>query len=1366
MSKFGYKNINEILSTKGFTRGIRLIDTAETRRIIPRFDKINPNTTERITGGFESIEMHVFNINTFHLLSIYDLDTWTIDNTAETNNLQIQLDIHKDLETLDLSPSTYRVVYNFFRNFIGSAYGSKMFISEISSDRTELKLSLSEPENPIMLEQLKTFVLDYLSPKKYLPPIILNFGENQIVSVINLTSDGSTTSFYVKLYEELPDTIELFYECWVGSEIIKPYLEIVSIEQPSIPLPTNKIAGPNFDVETNYWTISETDYKSWTDLLSTNVATSQEILNRYIFDSGSTVKLNVDFTEFQNFIFYSSAEERVKNFVYKVNLIETYNTQLSIIDGYSGSFTGSLSHGAWNPTIDITGSVSASFVNNKINIRNLKNKVLGGFDEFEKWLYYDLSGSYNYTFQTTASITPYPKYEVSSSDFDINTKFGKYKLYGVTSNEFTNWYEDLLDKATDFDMKNFNSLNRTIPEEISIDSENSAYVSFVNMIGQHFDIMYLYTDHITKKNTRIENPKDGLSQDLVYNVTQNLGWTLTHGTQAKDLWEYALGLSGSGEPIWTGKTLTNRYDTLTDEERTKEVWRRILNNLPYIYKTKGTARGIKALLSAYGIPQTMLSIREFGGPDIADFGVIPRADFEKSTYFLNFGGTYPLPTRQHHVSVPWERVNNDVGEWTYPDTVTFRWRMEPEKSYGYGLSPTQTLLQKNSGSNVDWFVVVSKDSTESERGSVYFYLGNGSGYATASITDQYLYDDVPLNLMIRRSLRNDQTSSNQVYDFILKTNKYGKIAVETSASIVVSGSISGSYNQRWTRDGVLYIGSGSNSETTDILSGSIFELRYWSRPLSTASFNNHVLSARSYNGNTSTSSFYDLQAQWKFWQRFDASVTKSLESSHPNQKKNTFYSSSKKATFHGFNSSSWEPIYEVYSMEVPSTAGDTPYAQKTRIDSSSLYAGIHPYVSTEISIFDESPVDSNKLMVAFSPQHIINEDIYEAIGHTTIDDYFGFYDDMYKNEYPKLKWFAREYWQKYPNKNDFTAYINLISIYDFSLFEQIRQTLPARANPILGVVVEPNVLERSKVAALRGVEGESRDKFVKETPDLNTLPEPNANVEKKVTTIYIGFDTVIRKSQDINFGLSKNDIDLNFNLEGDKDNLLGEHDIKTVTHILNNNKVQKVDDLQLKPVTRIDYRQYMSLIDETKLQLVSKYNNLNTTISDKLKFVSNINKIYTGSMPPVKFVVLYKRISVYPDGTLQQNIGYGKDWNYRESIKAVQKAHILPITSSRRDDYYTIFSPVYSTAISASENMASSFIAKSAPYMNPHNLPAGTRNRNFEGSKNKSEALNYVDPSKPFISQPAIINVAICPERPCPPDLFNLPHLTLNRNNE
>ena len=119
--------------------------------------------------------------------------------------------------------------------------------------------------------------------------------------------------------------------------------------------------------------------------------------------------------------------------------------------------------------------------------------------------------------------------------------------------------------------------------------------------------------------------------------------------------------------------------------------------------------------------------------------------------------------------MPWERVNNATNSLQYPDAISFRWKMEPEDTYGYYSDQEQTLLQKNSGSRVDWFVTVNKNGTDVEKGSVTFYIGDGSTYKSASITDEYMYDDVPLNILLRRSSRNDSTSTNQTYELILKT---------------------------------------------------------------------------------------------------------------------------------------------------------------------------------------------------------------------------------------------------------------------------------------------------------------------------------------------------------------------------------------------------------------------------------------------------------------------------------------------------------------------------------------------------------------------------------------------------------------------
>ena len=1294
MANFEYKNLEEILSAKDPIRGTRFYVPDINRRLVipalyPADDIGNPTR----------LELHAFLPNTAYIdgATLYDIPFQIekrneIVEGAQVERSYVLVDVHKHLQQdLNLPPGSYKVVYNFFRDIIGGASNpNRMFISDISADRKELRLSLKNPENEQSLQDLRQFVLAYFSSMVHQPPIVLNFGENKIVDVVNVASDGNSTHFYVKLYEELPADLDLYYECWVGSQILKPWIDNVLIlredEVKKIPF----VKGPNFEVDYDYWVTTETQYKSWNDILSSNLQTSQEILNRYITNSGSSVKLNVDFREFQNFIVYSSAEERLANFFYKVELIEHYNGELDLLNSY-------------------TGSVST----NKINVTNLRDKVIGGFDDFEKWLYYETTGSNYYTSQATASITPYPKYEVTSSNYSISTKEGAYKLYSVSSSDALDWYSNLMDLATDYDMHNHSGLSYAIPEHLRDSGDNEQFTTFVNMVGQHFDILYLYTDHILKKNLREEHPKDGLSQDLIFETTKNLGWTLSHGTQAKDLWEYALGVSGSGSPIWTGKNTVGKYLAKSEEERTKEVWRRILNNLPYIYKSKGTARGIKALLSAYGIPQTILSIREYGGPDNADLGVVPRTEWEKHTYYLNFSGSYPLPTRQHYVSVPWERVNNEQGSWQYPDTMTFRWKMEPNKLYDYSKDPEQTLLQKMSGSRLDWYVTMNKNGTDVEKGTLTLYLGNGTTYATASITDEYFYDDIPLNLYFGRRYSTDDTASNQIYDLIVKTAKYGKLAIEKSASIVVTGSLSGSYNRSWSSDGILYIGSGSNPQTNKILSGSIYEMRYWSRILNTSSFDNHVLAARAYNGNTSTSSFYDLQTQWKFWQPFDIAVTTSLASSHPDQNKKTFYSSSKNAYFSNFNSGAFESIVETYNMEIATVANNTPFSEKVRIDSASLISGLKVDESFAVTSFDRYSIDSNKLMVAFSPQHIINEDIYESIGNVAIDDFFGEYSSVNSDEYPRLKWFAREYWKKYPNKNDFTAYIRLIAQYDFGIFDQIRQTLPLRTNEIVGLVVEPNILERSKVKVNREFSAEKE--VVVDTNDISKLPKPKASYRSNRGTVLVGFDE--------NFGSNIEDISGEYEVVDDVvaeiQDIEGERNIVYKTIGNYNQTKTKINVFNKDLVASFkEYKTNLSAkISAINTDILSYTTSLLTSVSIRARASLSDGTSNVSIIPiPITPTTTYRRDNIVKvTGTVDN--GYGPGWDIQLNDKSKYTAVFNQVGTSRSDGYYKKYNFFYSSAANYNSNIYSSSSLSDAEHINSDNLPLGIQNHRFAGSK-------------------------------------------------
>ena len=80
-----------------------------------------------------------------------------------------------------------------------------------------------------------------------------------------------------------------------------------------------------------------------------------------------------------------------------------------------------------------------------------------------------------------------------------------------------------------------------------------------------------------------------------------------------------------------------------------------------------------------------------------------------------------------------------------------------------------------------------------------------------------------------------------------------------------------------------------------------------------------------------------------------------------------------------------------------------------------------------------------------------------------MDDYIGDPEYEFLTEYSELKQFALEYEQKYKQPYDVNALIKLLSLYDYTFFEQVKQLIPAKADALLGILIESDILHRSKV---------------------------------------------------------------------------------------------------------------------------------------------------------------------------------------------------------------------------------------------------------------------------------------------------------------
>jgi len=123
------------------------------------------------TNNNDTIEIYIYNPDGsfagHEILGPLDLSlslTTLIDNTGPTEILN--LDLRQVANDLDVSPGRYSAVFNFFRNEIGSESGNKLYIADISDDRTELRLSAVVPDDPMFIRSIFEFVVPSV-PKEF-----------------------------------------------------------------------------------------------------------------------------------------------------------------------------------------------------------------------------------------------------------------------------------------------------------------------------------------------------------------------------------------------------------------------------------------------------------------------------------------------------------------------------------------------------------------------------------------------------------------------------------------------------------------------------------------------------------------------------------------------------------------------------------------------------------------------------------------------------------------------------------------------------------------------------------------------------------------------------------------------------------------------------------------------------------------------------------------------------------------------------------------------------------------------------------------------------------------------------------------------
>lgn len=923
-------------------------------------------------------------LDIYNFTNDYIESTYRVQNYSFPEEFKVAINVEEELKSLQYYSGKYNIVGRFFRNYLGSGDGDRLIVEEISSDRFEIRvtpdilLSGSQYLNNNLFEFFQTGFFD--KPKEEILPNLYVFKSTfESVKVFDYVQDPFTFdtppfSIIFKLGSPLPLTIQTGDYIWLAQEVSQPVRDSVTIIPLAPQLNERRLAGPNFDVLSQNATSLGTSYQSWNDLLGTHQPTVLDITTALF--SGSLIEgipLNVDFRKYENFVRFGSAEERVRNFQYKLSLVERY-------DAIINALTVDYDTNGWNT--DVTSSVG--FLNNLNDARIKRNNLLGTFDSYEKYLYYESS---SYVTNSFGEFVPSTWPKTTTTKPHIN--------HPSTSSVGLAWFTDAVASASQYDVDNANNLRKLLPTHVAADPVNEDFVVFIDMIGHYFDLIYEYINQLPHLTKRYESVTEGFARDLVFEIARSLGLEPENGNAMQDLWMYMLGTDSAGN------LQTGYGDTV--QNASKEVWKRIITNLPYLLRTKGTARGIRALLNCYGIPSTILRVREFGGPE---------ATFES--------------------------VSQDVND-------QFFWGLRISESLGNSV----TFAPQGNGAFELRFSIDGR------------ILNNDQSYTAGPIT----FNPVQGTMTVGGASFNNIPLSGSGIDWwsvLIDSANGAYVGATIGATTYISRSAGGSVP-----------GGFTVSDTT--FCGMLSEARWWDVSFGTEAatrqlFEYHVLAPTSYQGRLnsvgSTSSYEDLTSRFPLGgdgNKYDLSVVTSLPSSHSKQSVG-----GGTVSFAGFTTPSesyWIPQTETNYLNFTDGGANRQIGAKIRIEEGvqPLSDQLLPQQSILTSLQDLQPVDSPRLGVYLSPTDEVNEDISEMFGGYNLDDFTGDPAYYYQDDYPALQPLRREYLKKYTRRNQVQHYVRRMQLYDASMFQLVKQFAPERALLHTGLVIESDVLHRTRI---------------------------------------------------------------------------------------------------------------------------------------------------------------------------------------------------------------------------------------------------------------------------------------------------------------
>ena len=734
---------------------------------------------------------------------------------------------------------------------------------------------------------------------------------------------------------------------------------------------------------------------------------------------------------------------------------------------------------------DITGS------NNKIGIGarikddgTFSNKFPGEIDEFRFYRRALTPSEVNQLF-----LHPDGKTETKITDVKVTLKdptdvLPFDNIFKTTSTEFTDWYNNALTQAETFDTDNIHSFENNLPEYIRESSDYNDMKDFLNLQGEQYDLIRNHIDSMGTLHKRGYKKNNSPPNNVLPMLLSNMGWQAINP------------FSGS-----LTDTLGSYLDGITSIDDIKNnTWRKTLNNLLYIYKSKGTKNSVRGLLNTYGYPPDVLEFQEFGGSTEESN---PRIFTNKVPTSTGVDLDLKSETGSFSFTTNKQRFNRYIFAGKNERTLNLDWWMDDANlntiQFVYKhiqTTNTQTIL-KSSGSGAetlwDLRLVPSSDGASS---SFEFRLNNsqvadtniGSRGFSMSLAFDQMTDGQLWNVMLQRMTGSTNGTGEIEYRLHSALQEESKISSYNYVTMSVSGGLEGGTtlggkgffaNSNFQSSGSRHYQSSSNLFVGETISGSLAEIRGWSTALSTSKFRQHVLNKFSTVGNNILSHCRELVYHFKLNENYNSSsvssstqMLKIIDSSPTiHHSKYTFEKSS--SLFSG------SLTYGFDFVDVNKLSLQDNNSQKSNDNSilinpqTSIVGNLNSNNSSVNSLTNNANKKpkfktSTKLELYRSPQTFVDNFILDKLSGFNLETKYAAPRNFYSQSYKELDDFREEFFLCHPIKSDVNKFIRAQeSMFNNSIVGALQTLVPGRVtfgsdNSNFGVEIRPTILEKQK----------------------------------------------------------------------------------------------------------------------------------------------------------------------------------------------------------------------------------------------------------------------------------------------------------------